>query len=68
MKENKPAYQKPSIELITMDSEGSLLLTASKGITISGHGTGSTVIGSGRPTGRQPSITGYTNGSTINKR
>ena len=28
-KENKPAYQKPSIELITMDSEGSLLLTAS---------------------------------------
>ena len=27
--ENKTAYQKPSIELITMDSEGSLLLTAS---------------------------------------
>ena len=27
--ENKPAYSKPSIELITIDSEGSLLLTGS---------------------------------------
>ena len=27
--ENKPAYSKPCIELITMEVEGSLLLTAS---------------------------------------
>ena len=37
MKENKPAYNKPSIELIAMDAEGSLLLTASgETVTVSG--------------------------------
>ena len=29
--ENKPAYSKPCIELIAMEAEGSLLLTASDG-------------------------------------
>ena len=37
MNEQKPAYNKPSIELIAMDAEGSLLLTASgETVTVSG--------------------------------
>ena len=38
MKENKPVYSKPCIELIAMDAEGSLLLTAS-GETVAVGGT-----------------------------
>ena len=66
MKENKPAYQKPSVELIAMAPEGSLLLTASvspaTGGTNSSNAFGGSTIISTRKTARP--ATGGTNSST----
>ena len=63
--ENKSAYQKPSIELITMDSEGSLLLTAS--VPVSG-GMGSTnAFGSGGTISNRTKTKPATSGMTSTK-
>ena len=75
--ENKPAYNKPSIELITMDSEGSLLLTAST-VTMGGGMTGTNAFGGGsiisnrqrtKPaSGGATGTTSFGTGSTISNR
>ena len=64
--ENKPAYQKPSIELITMDSEGSLLLTASFEQRTGGMGSTSAFGGGSTISNRQKTrpATGGTAGTT----
>ena len=75
--ENKPAYQKPSIELITMDSEGSLLLTASTR-TVGGDISGTNTFGGGsiisnrtktrQTTGGTSGTTAFGSSSTIGNR
>ena len=74
--ENKPAYNKPSIELIAMDAEGSLLLTASVG-TVSGGTSSSNAFGNGGTfNNRAPRATSagtssrsaYSNGNTFGNR
>ena len=64
MKENKAAYSKPSIELITMAPEGILCSSGTDGGTINGYKPGNVYSSRGK---NKTTINGFSNGNTYSR-